>query len=74
MPNELLKELVALRVKRTLARKAGKETQYERNLYHYVGRGVTSAEYTEILDSLVGDGVVKRTAGERGAVILALAE
>jgi hypothetical protein len=72
--NELLKELVALRIKRTLARSAGKVTQYERNFYNIVGRGVTPQEYFAILDKLVADGVVKRTPGERGSIILSLVE
>jgi hypothetical protein len=70
--NELLKELVALRIKRVLARTAGKQTQYEQGFYNLVGRGVTPSEYTEILDRLVADGVVKRSPGERGGVILSL--
>jgi hypothetical protein len=68
--NELLKELVAVRIKRVLAR-TGK--QYERNFYVAVGRGVSPQEYTEILDKLVADGVVRRTIGEREAKILELA-
>jgi DNA-binding Lrp family transcriptional regulator len=67
--NELLKELVAVRIKRVLAR-TGK--QYERSFYVAVGRGVSPQEYTEILDKLVVDGVVKRTTGEREAKILEL--
>jgi len=69
--NELLKELVALRIKRVLARKG---RQYERNFYNDVGRGVTGEDYTAILDKLVADGVVKRTTSERGASILSLVE
>jgi hypothetical protein len=72
--NELLKELVALRIKRVLARTAGKQTQYEQGFYNLVGRGVTPSEYAEILDKLVADGVVKRTTGERGSIILSLVE
>jgi len=68
--SELLMELVALRVKRVLAR-TGK--QYERNFYIRVGRGVTPQEYTAIIDKLVADGVVKRTQGEREAWMLELA-
>lgn len=72
--NELLNELVALRIKRVLARTAGKETQYERSFYNLVGRGVNTQEYAEVLDKLVADGVIQRTTGERGAVILSLVE
>jgi hypothetical protein len=68
---ELLKDLVALRIKRVLARKG---LQYERNFYNDVGRGVTPEEYTAILDKLVADGVVKRTTGGYGAMILSLVE
>lgn len=71
---ELLKELIALRIKRVLARTAGKETQYERGFYNLVGRGVNPQEYAEVIEKLVADGVVKRTQGERGAVILSLVE
>ena len=71
---ELLRELVALRIKRVLARTAGKETQYERGFYNLVGRGVTPEEYAEVIEKLVADGVVTRTVGERGAVILSIAE
>jgi hypothetical protein len=69
MQNELMKELVAVRIKRVLARKG---RQYERNFYNDVGRGVTGAEYSAILDKLVVDRVVKRTTTERGASILSL--
>lgn len=69
--NELLKELVAVRIKRVLAR----GTQYERNFYNQVGRGVTPQEFTEVLDKLVGDGVIKRTSGQKpGTTILSFAE
>jgi hypothetical protein len=69
--NDFLKELVAVRIKRVLLRKG---QQYERNFYNDVGRGVTPQEYIAILDKLVADGVVKRTASERGASILSLVE
>ena len=69
--NELLKELVALRIKRVLARKG---RQYERNFYNDVGRGVTGEEYTNILDKLVADGIVQRTTTERNASMLSLVE
>jgi hypothetical protein len=72
--NDLLKELVALRIKRILTRSVGKETQYENGLYNTVGRGVTPLEYTEVVEKLVADGVAKRTIGARGAVILSLSE
>ncbi len=69
--HELLKELVALRIKRVLART---KQQYERSFYDIVGRGVTGQEYTAILDKLVADGVVKRSTTERGAPVLMLVE
>ena len=69
--HELLKELVAVRIKRILAR-TGK--QYERNFYNTVGRGLTPQEYTEILEKLVADGVVVREVGERDGRIISLAE
>jgi hypothetical protein len=72
--NELLKELVALRIKRVLVQSVGKDTVYERNLYNRVGRGVTPLEYTEVVEKLVADGVVKRTTGERGSTILSITE
>ena len=70
MSNELMKELVAVRIKRVLLRTG---RQYERNFYVNVGRGVSPDEYREILDKLVSDGVVKRTPTPR-AVILSLAD
>ncbi len=69
--NELLKELVAVRIKRVLARKG---RQYERNFYNDVGRGVTPQEYIAILDKLVADGVITRSTSERGATLLSLVE
>ena len=69
--NELLKELVAVRIKRVLARTG---TQYERNFYNRVGRGVTPSEYTEVIEKLITDGVVTRTSSERNATVLSLAE
>jgi hypothetical protein len=69
--NELLNELVAVRIKRVLARC---EKQYENNFYNSVGRGVTPQEYIAILDKLVADGVVQRVTGERGSSILKLVD
>jgi len=71
MQNDLLKELVAVRIKRVLARKG---RQYERNFYNDVGRGVPPQEYELILDKLISDGVVKRATTERGASVLMLVE
>ena len=68
---ELLKELVAVRIKRVLAR-TGK--QYERGFYNLVGRGVTPQEYSEVIEKLVADGFVRRTIGEREAKMLELVE
>ena len=73
--NELLKELVAVRIKRVLARSAGNTTVYERNFYNQVGRGVTPEEFAEVLDKLVADRVVIRTPGQKpGTNILTLSE
>jgi hypothetical protein len=69
--NELLKELVAVRTKRVLARTG---TQYERNFYNRVGRGVTPLEYVEVVEKLIADGVVRRTSSERNVSILSLVE
>jgi hypothetical protein len=69
--NELLKELVAVRIKRVLARTG---TQYERNFYNRVGRGVTPLEYVEVVEKLIADGVVRRTSSERNVSILSLVE
>jgi hypothetical protein len=69
--NELLKELVAVRIKRVLARTG---TQYERNFYNRVGRGVTPLEYVEGVEKLIADGVVRRTSSERNVSILSLVE
>jgi hypothetical protein len=71
---EILKELVTVRIKKVLLQTAGKTIQYERNLYNQVGRGVTTEEYTSIVDGLVSDGIVKRTSGERAGIILSLVE
>ena len=67
--NELCKALVEFGIKRVLAGKAGKETQHEHNLQNYFGRGMAPQGST-----MVADGVVKRTQGDRGAVILAFVE
>ena len=56
--NELLKELVVIRIKRVLLRK-GK--QYEQELYNDVGRGVTPQEYFSIVNKLLVDGVIARS-------------
>ena len=68
---EVLKELVAVRIKMVLARTG---QQYERNFYNTVGRGVSPQEYATILDKLVEEGIVTRTPSERGSIILKLAE
>ena len=65
--HELLKELVAVRIKRALART---KQQYERNFYNQVGRGVTPQEYNAVLDKLVKEGFVTRGTTERGASVL----
>lgn len=67
--NELLKELVALRIKRVLLRKG---QQYERNFYNDVGRGVTPQEYLAIVNKLIVDGVITRCVSERGKPVLKL--
>jgi transcriptional regulator CtsR len=69
--NEILKELVAVRIKRVLLRK-GK--QYERELYNDVGRGVTAQEYSSIVTKLLADGVITRGVSERGKPVLHLVE
>jgi hypothetical protein len=69
--NELLKELVAVRIKRVLLRKG---QQYERNFYNDVGRGVTPEEYSAIVNKLIVDGVITRSVSERGKPVLQLAE
>jgi hypothetical protein len=69
--NELLKELVAVRIKRVLLRK-GK--QYEHNFYNDVGRGVTPQEYSSIVNKLIEDGLVTRSVSERGKPVLQLVE
>jgi len=69
--NEILKELVAVRIKRVLLRK-GK--QYERELYNDVGRGVTPQEYSAVVNKLIADGIVTRSVSERGKPVLRLVE
>jgi hypothetical protein len=69
--NELLKELVAVRIKRVLLRKG---QQYERNFYNDVGRGVTPEEYLSVVNKLIVDGSIVRTTSERGKPVLQLAE
>ncbi len=69
--NELLKELVAVRIKRVLLRKG---TQYEHNFYNDVGRGVTPQEYASIVNKLIVDGVITRTVSERGKPVLQLVD
>ena len=69
--NEILKELVALRIKRVLLRKS---KQYERELYNDVGRGVTPEEYSSIVNKLLADGVITRSVSERGKPVLQLIE
>jgi hypothetical protein len=69
--NELMNELVAVRIKRVLLRK-GK--QYEHNFYNEVGRGVTPQEYDSIVNKLIADGVVTRSVSERGKPVLQLVE
>lgn len=68
---ELLKELVALRIKRVLLRK-GK--QYECNFYNDVGRGVTPQEYLSVVNKLIADGVITRSTSERGKPVLHFVE
>ena len=67
--NDLLKELVAVRIKRVLLRKG---TQYEHNFYNDVGRGVTPQEYTSVVNKLIANGVIARTVSERGKPVLQL--
>jgi hypothetical protein len=69
--NELLKELVAVRIKRVLLRKG---TQYEHNFYNDVGRGVTPQEYLSVVNKLIADGVITRSVSERGKPVLHLVE
>lgn len=70
--NEILKELVAVRIKKVLV--TDKDLVYERNLYNRVGRGVTPSEYTEVIEKLIADGVVKRSNGARGSIVLSLVQ
>jgi transcriptional regulator CtsR len=69
--NELLKELVAVRIKRVLLRKG---TQYENNFYNDVGRGVTPQEYLSVVNKLIEEGVITRNVSERGKPVLQLVE
>lgn len=66
---EVLQELVAVRIKRVLLKN---RTEYENELYNKCGRGVTPQEYLAIVNKLIVDGVINRTTGARGAKSLQL--
>jgi hypothetical protein len=68
---EVLKQLVEVRIKRVLLKN---RTEFELELYNRVGRGVTPQEYLAVVNKMIGDGVITRTTGVRGAKSLHLAE
>src|ERR1700727_3090054 len=68
---ELLKQLVEIRIKRVLLRL---HQHYEKEMYNQVGRGVTPQEYVSVIDKLVSDGGVTRSIGARCASIVTLIE
>ena len=68
---EVIKQLVEVRIKRVLLRT---QQQYEREMYNQVGRGVNSQEYAAIVEKLITEGIITRTIGPRGAATLVLVQ
>lgn len=68
---EVLQQLVEVRIKRVLVRN---HTEFERELYNRVGRGVNPQEYTAIVEKLITEGTITRTIGARGAAKLELVQ